>query len=374
MPAQPPSRLLIVDDEVSLMEALRATLSAEGYAVTGATSGAEALDCLQREKFDVIMTDLMMPHMDGIALLRTALAGDPFLVGIVMTGHGSIPSAVDAMKAGAIDYVLKPFKLSTTLPALERALLLRRLRLKNAELEQRVRERTAELEAANRELDAFSHSVSHDLRTPLRAIAGFTEILSRHHAADLPPEARRLLDLISAGTVEMDQLTDALLAFSRLSHDPLERRPVDLAQLGREVFAKLEGEQANRRVEFIVQALPPVAGDPALLRQVLVNLLVNALKYTRPREVARIELGCVPAAGPDETVFFVRDNGVGFDLRNAERLFGVFQRLHHADEFEGTGVGLATVRRIIARHGGRIWAEAAPDAGATFFFTLAPAT
>ena len=208
-----PSRLLIVDDEVSIMRALRDTLGAEGYAVTGATSGAEALAILKQESFDVIMTDLMMPEMDGVALLREALAGDPFLVGIVMTGQGSIPSAVEAMKAGAIDYILKPFKLSIALPALERALMLRRLRLKNAELEAKVRERTAELEAANRELDAFSHSVSHDLRTPLRAITGFTEILRQRHAAGLSPEILRLLGLIQTGAAEMDQLTNALLDF-----------------------------------------------------------------------------------------------------------------------------------------------------------------
>jgi signal transduction histidine kinase len=368
-----PIRLLVVDDEAALMDALRKTLRDEGYQVTGATSGEAALAVLKPGAFDILLTDLMMPRMDGIELLRRALAADANLVGLVMTGQGSIPTAVEAMKTGAIDYVLKPFKLSTALPALERAMMLRRLRVKNAELEERVRRRTAELEDANHELDAFCHSVSHDLRTPLRALSGFTEILRNEYGAALPPDPRRLVDLIHAGAGEMDRLTNALLDFSRLGRQALARKTVDLASLSREVIAGLAGEHAGRRVEFQVATLPAVSADAALLRPALTNLLANALKYTRPRDPAVIEIGV--ASVPDEPTpaFFVRDNGVGFDPHYADRLFGVFQRLHHAHEFEGTGVGLATVRRIIERHGGRIWAESAPGAGATFWFTLPPA-
>jgi hypothetical protein len=363
------ARLLIVDDEAALMGALCHTLREEGYTVTGATSGAEALALLGKGSFDLLMTDLMMPRMDGIALLRQALARDPGLVAIVMTGQGSIPTAVEAMKTGAVDYVLKPFKLSAMLPALERAMLLRRLRLKNAELEQRVQVRTLELEAANHELDQFAHSVSHDLRTPLRAVAGFAEILNQHHAAELSPEARRLVGLIAAGAAEMDQLTNDLLDFSRLGRQPLARQVIEPGPLCREVFDSLGHERAARRVELQVGALPAVSADPALLRVVLVNLLSNALKYTRRRDPAVIAIGCTqPAEGAP--VFFVRDNGAGFDPVQAGRLFGVFERLHSGEQFEGTGVGLATVRRVIERHGGRIWAESAPDKGATFFFTL----
>jgi signal transduction histidine kinase len=375
MSDHPAGRLLVVDDETPLMNALRQTLRDEGYRVVGATSGDEALAALRRGGFDLVLTDLLMPKMDGIALLRAALATDPLLAGIVMTGHGSIPTAVAAMQAGAIDYVLKPVKLSTLLPVIERALTIRRLRQENVALERRVHERTAELEAANRELDAFCDTVSHDLRTPLRAVAGFTDLMRLHHAAKLPADVRRYLDLIHEGTGQMDQLIKDLLAFSRLGRQALARGPVDLAALGREAFAAIEGERAGRRVEFEVGALPAVSADRALLRLVLVNLLSNAVKYSRPRDPARIALGLAPAAGAGagEPVFFVRDNGVGFDMRDAGRLFGVFQRLHHAHEFEGTGVGLATVRRIVERHGGKIWAEAVPGAGATFFFTLPPA-
>jgi len=354
------------------MVALRRTLRAEGYEVTGATSGSEALALLAKGHFDLLLTDLMMPQMDGIALLGRALALDPQLVGIVMTGQGSIPTAVTAMKTGAVDYVVKPFKLSVVLPALERALLLRGLRVRNARLERRVQERTAELEAANQELDAFCHSVSHDLRTPLRTIAGFAELLRGRHAAEMSPEVRRLVGLVQAGVDEMDRLTGDLLEFSRLGRTPIARQPVDLQQLGRDVWAALQEARAGRHIELTLPPLPAVSGDPALLRLVLVNLLANAIKYTRPCEPARVEVGVAPGAAESPPVFFVRDNGVGFDRREADRLFGVFQRLHPAAQFEGTGVGLATVRRIIERHGGRIWAEAAPGRGATFYFTLPP--
>lgn len=366
----PAGRLLIVDDEVSLMVALRNTLRDEGYQVEGHTSGEKALAALRAGGFDVLLADLMMPGMDGIDLLRQALAIDPHLAGIVMTGHGSVPTAVEAMKAGAVDYVLKPFKLGSVVAALERGLVLRRLRVKNAELEERVRERTAELEAANRELEAFCDSVSHDLRTPLRTIAGFTEILRDHHAQSLPPDVRRFIELIDTGAGEMSQLITDLLDFSRLGRQPLARKTVDLERLCREMFAELKAEYGGDGAELRLQPLPPVSGDPGLLRLVVTNLLSNALKYSRSRRPALIEVGVNQSKDHASPVFFVRDNGVGFDMQDADKLFKVFQRLHHAHEFPGTGVGLATVRRIVERHGGRIWPEAIPGSGATFFFTL----
>ena len=372
MPAFSTAHLLVVDDEASLMVALRNTLRDEGYRVTGVTSGAEALEALRQDTFDLVLTDLMMPAMNGIALLQDALIIDPQLVAIVMTGHGSIPTAVEAMRTGAIDYVLKPIKLSALIPALERALTLRRLRLKNAELEKRVHERTAELETANKDLEAFSSSVSHDLRTPLRTITGFADILLGHHGKNLPPEVRRHIELIHAGASEMSQLINGLLAFSRFGRQALHPEELDLERISREVLQELSAEQAGRNIELRLPSLPRAHGDPLLVRQVLINLFSNALKYTRPRKPAVIELGWLKKKDGATSVYFIRDNGVGFEMRHAENLFGMFQRLHHAREFEGTGVGLASVRRIIERHGGRIWAEAAPDVGATFFFTLPP--
>ena len=248
--------------------------------------------------------------------------------------------------------------------------MLEQIQAQNELLEKRVRERTAELESANDELEAFGSSAAHDLRTPLRAIAGLADVLldARSH---LPPaEAQRHLRMIREGSAQMSELIDALLAFSRLGRQALSRTTVDLDRLVRDVFQDLAGERAGRNVELRAPALPTVEGDPALLRVVIVNLLSNALKYTRPRENALVEVGVAEDQGEGVPVYFVRDNGVGFDMQDAGKLFGVFQRLHHAREFEGTGVGLATVRRIIERQGGRIWAESVPGAGATFFFTL----
>ena len=370
MSTKPAGRLLVVDDEVSLMTALRNTLREEGYRVTAVASGAEALAAMRQARFDLVLADLVMPKMDGIALLKEAFKIDPDLVAIIMTGHGSIPTAVEAMRTGAIDYVLKPIKLHALLPALERALTVQRLRKKNAELERQVRDHAARLEAANRDLEAFSSSVAHDLRTPLRTISGFIEIIRSHHLGALPADVRHYFGLIDAGAGEMDRLINALLSFSRFGQQAIQSTAVDLGRLCREAFRDLESEATGRRVDFRLQSLPQVHGDQTLLRQGLGNLISNALKFTRTRDPAIIEVGCAPGKAGAHPVFFVRDNGVGFDMRNADKLFGVFQRLHHAHEFEGTGVGLATTRRIIERHGGRIWAEAVPDSGATFFFTL----
>ncbi len=249
--------------------------------------------------------------------------------------------------------------------------MLAQIQEQNDVLEKRVRERTAELEAANNELEAFCSSAAHDLRTPLRTITGFADVLLDPRAKLPPGAAERYIRMIRDGSGQMSELITDLLSFSRLGRQELSRQMVDLDQLCREVFQDLASERGGRKVELRLHPLPPAEGDLALLRVVFVNLLSNAHKYTRPRDPAVIEIGVAVCAPGEAPVYFVRDNGVGFDMADAEKLFGVFQRLHHAHEFEGTGVGLATVRRIIDRHGGRIWAEAAPGVGATFFFTLA---
>jgi len=238
----------------------------------------------------------------------------------------------------------------------------------NAELEQRVAKRTAELEAANDELEAFSYSVSHDLRAPLRAINGFAGIVLEEYGPQLPQEGRHYLERVCQGGQRMGELIDDLLAFSRLGRQPLVRRRVDTRRLVEEALGELKPSISDRRIETRVNELPPSQGDQALLKQVWINLLSNALKYSRGRTPAIVEIGWEQQDG--ECVFFVRDNGVGFNMEYAGKLFGVFQRLHRADEFEGTGVGLAIVQRIIHRHGGRVWADAEPDRGAIFYFTL----
>jgi light-regulated signal transduction histidine kinase (bacteriophytochrome) len=239
----------------------------------------------------------------------------------------------------------------------------------NQELEQRVIERTAKLEAANKELGAFAYSVSHDLRAPLRHIDGFIELLQKKAGTTLDEHSRHYMDAISDAAKKMGWLIDDLLSFSRMGRQDLSFQQVDLRSLVREVIREFEPEAAGRAIEWRIGDLPAVSGDASMLRVVLGNLISNALKFTRPRQQAQIEIGSMPDQA-SEAVIFVRDNGVGFDMSYMDKLFGVFQRLHRADEFEGTGIGLANVRRIIARHGGRTWAEGKVDQGAAFYFAL----
>ncbi len=239
------------------------------------------------------------------------------------------------------------------------------------QLHEELKQRVLEVEAANRELEAFSYSVSHDLRAPLRAMDGFSRILLEDHAPQVSEEMRHYLRLVRDNAQQMGRLIDALLNFSRLGRQPLTKERVAPAALIRQVLEELGAERERRRLEIKLDELPVCQADPALLKQVFVNLLGNALKYTRQREEAMIAIGYRDDGDrPGEAIYFIKDNGVGFDMRYVHKLFGVFQRLHRAEDYEGTGVGLATVQRIIHRHGGRVWAEAELDRGATFYFTL----
>ncbi len=238
----------------------------------------------------------------------------------------------------------------------------------NAELEQRVQQRTAQLASANKELEAFSYSVSHDLRSPLRAIDGFSNILLEDYAGRLDDEGKRLVGIVRDNTIRMARLIDDILSFSRLGRKEMAKQEVDMAQLANETAAELASTWEGRKVNLKIGALPLAHGDSAMLRQVWVNLLSNAIKFTRPREVAQIDVS--GHAEGNELVYSVRDNGAGFDMQYADKLFGVFSRLHSAEEFEGTGAGLAIVKRIITRHGGRVWGEGKVNEGAAFSFAL----
>jgi PAS domain S-box-containing protein len=245
------------------------------------------------------------------------------------------------------------------------------IRKLNADLEQRVERRTAELSAINHELEAFTYSVAHDLRAPLRHIDAFSKILREDFSVQLPPEAQRYLESIRQGSQRMNMLVDDLLNLARVGRQELKSLPVPLRKLVDDAVADLREETQGRNIEWRIQPLPIVECGPGLMKVVFANLISNSVKYSRPRPLAVIEVGTQPTDGLGDTVtIFVRDNGVGFNMKYADKLFGVFQRLHRNEEFEGTGVGLAIVERIIRKHGGRVWAEGGVNKGAAFYFSL----
>lgn len=361
-------RLLIVDDEVAQMRALCDTLALEGYTTRGFSSAREALAEVKPGEFDLLLTDLMMPEMDGIGLSNAVRERDPTIAVILMTGHGTIDTAVRAMKEGALDYILKPFKLNVILPVIARALGVLRLRREVAELQERERLRSEELAAAYRDLESFSYSVSHDLRAPLRTIDGFARMLEEDFAQTLGEEGRRLLDTIRSGSQKMDRLIVGLLEFSQASRRPLDLSPIDMTLVAKSATAEVMALYSGAPPSIDIGDLPPVSADGTVIRQVWCNLIGNALKYSAKRPEPRIKVsGRVEGR---EAIYQVEDNGAGFDMAYADKLFGVFQRLHKAQDFAGTGVGLAIVHRIVTRHGGRIWAHGERDVGACFQFAL----
>ncbi len=360
--AAPRPHVLVVDDN-PVLRGYIAGLLEPTYHVSTAIDGQAALEAGGGAMPDLVVSDVMMPRLDGFGLLR-ALRGSPATASlpvILLSARAGEESTVKGLDSGCDDYLVKPFSARE---------LLARVRT-HVELARTRRSFIEQLERANRELEAFSYSVSHDLRSPLRAIEGFSRALLEDCAPRLDDAGLEYVERICRNVQRMNVLIDALLGLSRVSRAPLSKDVVDLSALATSVVEELRRAHPAAMVAVDIAGGLQCRGDASLLRVVLVNLLGNAWKYTSRTAHPRIELGR-DAAQP--STFFVRDNGAGFDMTYASRLFGAFQRLHSDREFEGTGVGLATVHRVIARHGGKVWAEAAVGKGATFFFSLPPPT
>ena len=406
--------ILIVEDSLTQAEQLKYILEQHGYRHSVARNGREALAIIGQRIPTLVISDVMMPEMDGYELCHRIKQDEKLkkIPVILLTSLSDPTEVVKGLESGADSFIFKPYDEQYLLAQIAYILANRHLResdtpqmgveiffagrkffitsdrlqilnlllstyeaavQKNRELsntQDKLKHLNDDLEAANKELEAFSYSISHDLRAPLRHIDGFSQLLIMNHLDQLPPKAQTLLQSVSERATYMGRLIDDLLNFSRLGRQPVGKHRVIFSELVRQVLEELAREREGREVEIRVGELPDCTGDPVLLKQVLVNLISNAIKFTRKKERALIEIGSGPGEKPGELLYYVRDNGAGFDMEYASKLFGVFQRMHRATEFEGTGVGLSIVQRIIHRHGGRIWAEARLDHGAAFYFTL----
>jgi len=351
--------VLVVDDNADLRDYMSGLL-APNYRVMTANDGRAALEAIATQLPDIILSDVMMPRMTGMELVRAlrtdaATADVPI---VLLSARAGQESTVEGLDAGCDDYLIKPFTAQE---------LLARVRA-HVRLAQARRKFTAELESANRELDAFNYSVAHDLRGPLRSVEGFSEMLLKENADELNDEGRRRLEVVCSSVRRMSQLIEDLLRLAQMGRREIRRIPFELSCVVRTVALQMQqGKSASAR-QLTIEEGVNVNADPHLMQIVLENLLGNAWKFTGKRDDGRIEFGCTRV--DSEMCYFIRDNGAGFDMKYAERLFNPFQRLHTEGEFQGTGVGLATVKRIVSRHGGRVWAEAEVDKGATFYFTL----
>ncbi len=365
-------KILIVDDKPQNLRALEVVLKDLDIELVQTTSGNDALKATLHNDFALALLDIQMPEMDGYelaAILREEekTAHVPFIfISAVYTDNLNV---FKGYEKGAFSFITKPFQSEILINKVKFFIEKHQQEIALHKLNDDLKKKNAELELVNNELESFTYSVSHDLRSPLRAMNGYAHILKEDYEKLLDEEAKRLLANISENAQKMADLIDSLLDLSRMGKKEIAKQTIDMNKLVREVIHDLEVNRvSNEQLQWNIFDLPKVKADPELLKRVLVNLLSNALKYSGKREKPVVEVGGHTKEA--KTVFYIKDNGVGFDMRFYNKLFGVFQRLHKPGEFEGTGIGLAIVQRIISKCGGEIWAEAEVDKGATFYFSL----
>lgn len=391
-------RILVAEDSPTQAEKLRHLLEEHRYQVTLAPDGEKALAMIREREPDLIISDVVMPKMDGYALCNTVKSDIRFkeIPVVLLTSLASVEDVIKGLECGADNFIRKPYDEKYLLSRLDHILLnweLRKEQKMQMGMEIHLGGRThlitcerqqildllistyeeaihinAQLKAVNKELEAFSYSVSHDLRAPLRHIDGFSQALSEEYAGAFDDKGKNYLRRMRGASQRMGELIDDLLRLSRVTRAEMRHERVSLSDLARTVAEELQKTEPDRRVEWAIAPRLAAEGDRPLLRVALENLLGNAWKFTRNRPGAKIEFGMIRREG--RSAYFVRDDGAGFDMAYAGKLFSPFQRLHREEEFPGTGIGLATVQRIVHRHGGRIWAEGAVGRGATVFFTL----
>ncbi|PJZ26424.1 hybrid sensor histidine kinase/response regulator [Leptospira hartskeerlii] len=364
-------KILIVDDRPENLVALETVLKDLDVDLIRALSGNEALKATLHNDFALALLDIQMPEMDGYELAsilreEEKTARLPFIfISAVYTDNLNV---FKGYERGAFSFITKPFEPQILRNKVKFFVDKHLQEISLHVLNEDLQKKNEELENANKELDAFCYSVSHDLRGPLRAIEGFAKILQEDYTKDLDEEGKRILGVIVGSTLKMDKLIDSLLLLSRMGKKEITKTIVNVSELVQHILYELQSDAQNGKTKILVGELFPAMGDVELLAQVFINLVSNAIKYSFKKENPVVEIGCNQSNR--ENIYFVKDNGAGFNMKYQNRLFGVFQRLHDNRDFEGVGIGLAIVHRIISRHGGKVWAEGEVGQGATFYFTL----